>query len=162
MARSQAVRANIVGLEDFQGDLRRFAEKLDDLTGPYMKVAEMLRDRSRAAAPGSISSAIQRSANPKGASIQVIHRPPRALGVVMGANRRFGWYAAPQFRESKGKQFEKWVGNQWSPGGDAGKPYYIGDAINDSIDDALELLADEVMHLARIAFPDLGLGSIVR
>lgn len=161
MARSQAVRTTIVGLDDFQADLRRLASQVDDLTIAYAKVSEMLRDRARAASPSSVSSAIQKQTNPKGASIQVIHRPARALGVFMGANRRFGWYAAPQFAQSSGRQFEKWVGNQWSPGSDAGKPYFIGDAVNNSIDEALELLADEIMHLARFAYPSLGLGSII-
>lgn len=157
MARSSgAVRFQVVGLDDFQRDLLRFAASLEDMTPAWRKVGDLLRDRSRAAAPGSIGSAIQKRVTPQSASVQVIHRPPRAVGVVMGANRRFGWYAAPQFQYSTGRQFEKWVGNQWQPGMSEGKPYFIGDAINESIDDALDLLADEIMHKARFAFPKVG------
>lgn len=159
-SRSQAVRVNIVDLRDFQRDLDRFAKYVQNLLPAYRKVSEMLRDRARAAAPGGLQSAIQKRATPTSASIQIIHRPARSLGVFMGANRRFGWYAHPQFQKSTGRQFEKWVGNQWSPGADAGKPYYIGDPINDSIDEAMDLLLDEVIHLARHAYPRLGGASI--
>lgn len=160
VARSEAVRVEIVGLREFERDLARYAKQVDNLLPAYRKVAEMLRDRAKAAAPGSVQSAIQKRATPTSAAIQIIHRPARALGVFMGANRRFGWYSSPQFQKSSGRQFEKWVGNQWVPGSQSGKPYYIGDAVNESVDEAMDLLLDEVIHLARYAYPKLGGASI--
>lgn len=159
----QSVRVQIPELQDFLRDLENFSQEVGDPVKVFRKVGDLLRDRARAAAPGSVAGAIQKRTTPQGAGIQIIHTPPRALGVFMGANRRFGWYAAPQFRESKGRQFEKWVGTGWNPGDDVGKPYYIGDAINQSVDDALELMADEIMKMARKAFPESGgASSIIR
>ena len=61
---------------------------------------------------------------------------------------------APLPQCSTGRQFEPWVGNQWEPGETGGSPYYIGDAINDSVDDAAELMIDRINKLAAKAFPD--------
>lgn len=160
MARSQAARVEIIGLKEFQRDLNRYAKQVENLLPAFRKVAEMLRDRAKAAAPADVASGIQKRATPLSASLQFIHRPPRTLGVLWGANRRFGWYAHPQFQNSTGRQFERWVGNQWTPGAEAGKPYFVGDAINNSVDEAMDLLLDEVIHLARHAYPRVGGVSI--
>lgn len=42
-----------------------------------------------------------------------------------GAKRRTGWYAAARFDGSAGRQFPRWVGNQFDPdwGATRGRPY---------------------------------------
>lgn len=155
--RTQAARIKIVGWDEFERGLRKFNADLNDLTRLYVKVATYARDRARAAAPSRLSPGIQKSARPEGAFVNVIHRPPDALGRIMGANRRFGWYAAPQFKESRGRQFEKWVGNDWDPGSESGKPYYIGDALNSAVTEIIEIFGEEIMDMSRPAFPLGGL-----
>lgn len=134
---------------------------LDDMLKVNTLISTLARDHARAASPARLQQAIQKRATSEYASIQVIHRPADALGRFMGANRRFGWYAAPKFKDSTGKQFPKWVGNQWDPGDNAGKPYYIGDAINELIDKIVDLYGDDIMEKAKPAFPE-GAGAMMR
>jgi hypothetical protein len=146
----------IKGLADFRRELR----KLDDrelrngLTPIYREIAKMVKDRAKAAAPAGVRSSIGHRANRNGAFITTKGSPPRALGVFWGAKARFGWYAAGRYTSSTGRQFEPWVGNQWSPGETGGEPYFIGPAINRSVDEVIETMADGIEDLARRAFPN--------
>lgn len=158
--RGRAVRMEIQGLDEFIAGLQKMAADVMDMRKVYELIALMARDRARAAAPARIQRGIQKRANATGAYVDVIRRPPDAVGRVMGANRRFGWYEDPKFKDSAGKQFEPWVGNQWAPGANAGKPYYIGDAINEAVDEIIELFGDDIMLKARPAFPSGSGGSM--
>lgn len=151
--RGRAFTAEIQGLEEFLAELRKMGLELDNQLKVNSLIATMVRDRARAASPGRLQQAIQKRATNEFAAIRVIRMPPDALGRFMGANRRFGWYAHPRYQNSTGRQFEKWVGNQWDPGANAGKPYYIGDAINSSVDELVELYGDDIMQKAKRAFP---------
>jgi hypothetical protein len=71
----------------------------------------------------------------------------------MGARGRFGWYSNPRYSSSPARQFEPWVGNQWDPGEAGGAPYFIGPAINQSVDEIIEIYGDGIEDLARRAFP---------
>jgi hypothetical protein len=145
----------IKGLKDFRRELR----KLDDrslrngLTPIYRKIAKLVRGRAEGAAPGDVKSAIGHKANQRGAFITIGSSPPRARGVFFGAKARFGWYAAGRFRSSSARQFEPWVGNQWDPGESGGSPYFIGPAINHSVDEIIETMGEGIEDLARKAFP---------
>lgn len=145
----------IVGLKDFQREIRRMAAELSgEMTKIHRELAKFVATSAKGAAPRGTKSAIRGRGNRDGAFIDVGTSPVRALGTFMGAKRRFGWYAHPRYAQSRGRQFEPWVGNQWDPGDNAGKPYYIGDAINASLEPAEELIWERIQDLARRAFPD--------
>ncbi len=150
-----APKVEIKGLADFRRELR----KLDDrslrngITPVYREIAKLVKGRAQSAAPGDVKRAIGHRANRRGAFITIRPNPPRALGVFLGAKGRFGWYAAGRYARSSARQFEPWIGNQWEPGAGGTAPYFIGPAIDHSVDDVLEKMADGIEDLARRAFP---------
>lgn len=144
----------IVGLPEFRRELNRMAKNLSgEMSNIHKEVARYVAGEAKSAAPRGTKSAIKGRGNRSGAFIDVHTKPVRALGTFMGAERRFGWYAHPRYAASTGRQFEPWVGDSWSPGDSSGKPYFIGDAINDALDPAFELIGDKIEDLARRAFP---------
>jgi len=155
--RRRGVRVEVEGLEDFEKDLRKFKRDIEALERFYVKASGYLRDRARAAAPTKLTGSIRRLPSRDAAAINIVRSPPRALGVFMGAKRRFGWYAQPKYAQSVGRQFPKWVGNQWEPGMSSGKPYHIGSAINAAVPKIMDMFADEIERKAGIAaFPEKG------
>jgi hypothetical protein len=149
-------KVEVEGLRDFRRELRRLDDRdlRNGLTKIYRDVAKLVRNKAEAASPQDVIRALGHKANRRGAFITIAPRPPRALGVFFGAKRRFGWYAAGRYRNSEARQFEPWVGNQWDPGENNAEPYFIGDAINRSVDEVVDLFADGIEDLARRAFPD--------
>lgn len=148
-------KVEVRGLREFTRELRRLEGDLHKQMRPiHQKAADLVAARARASSPPSVASSISGKATQKAARLQVVDRPPWALGVFMGAKRRFGWYRAARYADSAGRQFEPWVGNQWDPGAAGGAPYHIGPAINQSIDDVVELMGDEIEQLAARAFPE--------
>jgi hypothetical protein len=149
------VAVEVDGLKDFRRELRRLDDKQlrNGMTAIHRDIATMVRGRAVSAAPADVKRSIGHRANQKGAFITTRPRPPRALGVFWGMRRRSGWYSASRYRRSRGRQFEPWVGNQWDPGERGGQPYFIGDAINDSVDEVIEKMAEGMEDLARRAFP---------
>lgn len=147
-------RIEIRGLKELRRELKRMDRAWGKaLREVHVKVAELVAGRARSASPGSVSGAVKGRGTQRKAIIQVGLRPPRAIAVFMGARRRFGWYSNPRYRGSRGRQFEPWVGNQWDPGDNGGTPYFIGPAINQSVEDVIELYGDEIEKLAARAFP---------
>lgn len=151
-----AARVTIKGLKDFRRELRKLDDKglRNGLTDIYRKVAKFVRERAEGAAPGDVRKAIGHKANRRGAFVTVRPKPDYALGVFLGAKGRFGWYSAGRYRDSTARQFEPWVGNQWDPGETGGAPYFIGPAINRSVDEIVEMMGDGIEDLARRAFPN--------
>lgn len=150
-----ATRVTVVGLDDFRRELRRLDRALGrEMRKIHLKVSKLVAGRAQGAAPGALASAIKDSATQKAAFVATVAKPPYALAWIWGAKRRSGWYAAGRYRGSAGRQFPKWVGNQWDPGEGGGMPYYIGPAINATVDDVIELYGDEIEDLASRAFPD--------
>lgn len=146
---------NVRGLDEFRRELKRIDKTFGkELRQVHLKVAKLVTARAQSAAPARVSKSVRPKATQKAAAIRVTANPPYALGVFWGMRRRSGWYAARRYRGSSGRQFEPWVGNQWDPGEQGGKPYYIGDAINRSVNDVIELFGDEIERLAGRAFPD--------
>jgi hypothetical protein len=155
------VQIRVVGLKDFTRDLKAMGNDLKDLKDIYRDVAETVRVAARKAAPKQQSPSIRKRVNQQGAFLDVVPMDSkgreRSLGVIMGAEGRFGWYAAPWFSANTARQFKPWVGNQWVPGEQGGKPYYIGDAINESLDQVDDDFWNGIERLARKAFPDGGI-----
>lgn len=73
-------------------------------------------------------------------------RVPFALAAVLGQQRRSGWYGLRRYRNSAGRQFPRWVGNSWEPGGPGG-PLGLNPAIRHNLDDVVEEWGDEVVAL---------------
>lgn len=151
----------IEGLPEFRRELRKMAKGLDlQMTVIHKKAAVVVATAAKGGAPYGTKSAIRGRGTRVGAFVDVGLSPPRAIGTFMGAKKRFGWYGHPRYSASTGRQFPDWVGNQWIPGENAGKPYHIGTPINASIDTVENLMGDEIESLARRAFPDKVSGSL--
>lgn len=152
------VQIEIEGLRNFTRELKR----VDKAFGPklrqvHLRIAVLVEGRTHSAmrAGGGQASAavrgVRAKATQKMAAIQTSRGPGWTLGVIWGQRRRTGWYARPRYRASSGRQFRPWVGNQYEPGSQAGKPYFLGDAMNSSIDEAIDLFGDAIDELAREA-----------
>lgn len=137
--------------------LRAACKKVDRGLGKefrqvWLKVAKHVLERAEAAAPSHTKGALKARATQKAAFVRITPGPRGdALAEFWGMRRRAGWYSHPRYRNSAGRQKRPWVGNQWDPGAQGGKPYFIGDAINDSVDEVVEILGDGVEDLARKA-----------
>ncbi len=140
-------------------DLDKFrvaCKKVDKALGKelrqvWLKAANLVEARAVAAAPTRAKKAIKGRATQRAAFIRVTPRRGDELAVFLGQTRRSGWYRRGRYYDSKGKQFRPWVGNQWDPGENDGRPYFIGAAINDSVDEVVEILGDGVEDVARKA-----------
>ena len=143
------------GLAEFRRELKKIDKAFGkELRQVHLAISKMVADRARAAAPPGIKKAIKARATQSAAYVSTVARPDRALGVLWGMRKRSGWYGARRYRQSTGRQFEPWVGNQWDPGETGGQPYFIGPAINNSVDEVLEMYGDAIEVLAAKAFPD--------
>lgn len=150
----------IKGLQDFRRDLRALDRKLpNEVRKLHRKVSDHVADKARrGAAAGDAQSrkavgAIKARATQRAAYIETVPKPAFALGVFWGMKRRTGWYANPRYEGSNARQFQPWVGNQWDPGDAGGKPYFIGEAINQSIDEVQDIYLEGIDDLAKHAFP---------
>ena len=159
MAKPIGIR--VTGLKDFTKAAKNVDKRFGrEVTKAHKDIAELMTARSQAAlrSGGRQASAVAKSLRPKATQAAAILRnlanPPFAFGVIWGQRRRSGWYALKRYQESGGKQFRPWVGSQYQPGAQAGKPYYVGDAVNASVDEAIDLFGDAVDRIAKEAFPD--------
>lgn len=148
----------ITGLRDFTRELKAVDRDLGkELRQAHLQIARLIEGRAQArmlrGGPQAAEAAkgVKGRATQKQAMLSITNRPPFTLPVVMGQRRRSGWYAARRFRGSTARQFQPWVGNQWDPGETGGKPYFVGPAINESIDEAIDLFGDAIDDLARRA-----------
>jgi hypothetical protein len=154
-------RVEIHGLREFQRELRKAdASLLNDFRKVHRKVSDLVGDRARAAmhagGPQGAKAAkgVKSRATSKSAFLDTVPKPPYALATIWGQKRRSGWYRAPRYAASTGRQFQSWVGNQWDPGEHGGEPYYIGPAIDASLDEVERIYMDGIEDLTRRAFPD--------
>jgi hypothetical protein len=120
------------------------ADMPNELDQAFRRIAQLMEDKAKAAAPERLSPAISHSTRRGVAQLLLRRNPPDAIARFFGAKRRTGWYAASRFRGSMARQFDPWVGNQWDPGETGGRPYWIGDAVNDTVPEAIEIL-DEIV-----------------
>lgn len=145
------------GLNEFRRELRRIdgSRFANTTRRVHRKVADLVAGKARAAAGSRLGRAIKPSATNNSAKVVMVDNPPDALAKLWGTNRRTGWYAAPRFAASTGRQHPTWVGNQWDPGENGGKPYIVGDAINASVDEIERIyLVDLIDEVTRDAFPN--------
>lgn len=150
----------IRGLQEFRRELRKANGSLsNEMRTIHRRVSDLVARRAQASMAGggrqasAAAGAIKARATNRSATIDTVAKPPFALGVIWGQRRRSGWYAAKRYEGSSGRQFPKWVGNQWDPGDFGGKPYHVGDAINDSLDEIDEIYLEGIDELTRRAFP---------
>lgn len=151
----------IRGLADFRKELRALDSKLPkEVRKVHKQVSDLVAARAKLAAAGGgrqsakAAGAIRARATQGAAYIQTVPKPGFALGVFWGQKRRSGWFAAKRYSSSTGHQFQPWVGNQWEPGAAGGKPYFIGAAINQSLDEVEDIYLRGVDEIARQAFPN--------
>lgn len=151
----------VKGLAEFQRELRKMGpEYSNELRKIHRRVSDLVANRAKAAAASGggqaskAARAIKARASNRSASIDTVRTPPYALGVFWGQKRRSGWYAAGRYASSVGHQFQPWVGNQWEPGALGGQPYFIGPAINASVDEVQDVFLRGIDDVARRAFPD--------
>jgi hypothetical protein len=116
----------------------------------HKEVGEVVASRARSAADRRTASAIKSRSTQRNAKIIVGLRPPVAIGRVVGANRRFGWYSHPRYRGSSGRQYRPHLGSSWTPE----QLYQVGPAMPPAMDEALKLLEERFTDLFREAFPD--------
>lgn len=151
----------IKGLRDFRRELRQLDSKLpNQVSKIHRQVSNLVANRAQAGARGggrqsaAAAGAIKARAKQTAAYIETVPKPPFALGVFWGMKRRTGWFANPRYEGSGARQFQPWVGNQWDPGDMGGKPYFIGEAINDSLDEVEDIYLEGIDDLAKQAFPN--------
>ena len=149
------------GLRDFQRELRKAGGEFNnELRKINRKVSDLVAGRAKLGAQSGgaqaskAAKAVKARASNTSASIDIVRNPPFALAVFWGQRRRSGWYAKGRYADSVGKQFQPWVGNQWDPGDLGGRPYFIGDAINASLDEVEDIYLTGVDDVMRRAFPD--------
>lgn len=137
-------------LRDLQKRLRRFDDKTirTSLTGTSRDVAKFLRGVAEKAARPDVRRGIGHKANTKGPFLTLQPKPPYALGVLLGAKGRFGWYGAGRYRGSRARQFRPWVGNSIT----ITTPYDIGPAVEGKLDEAVDMYADGIEDVVAKAF----------
>lgn len=151
------VRVRAHGLDDFRRELTRLDRSWGkELRLLHLDIAKFVQTRAVAAARRQHTKrAIKARATRRAARLDVIPKRGDELADILGQKRRSGWYGMfLRYRSSEGRQFRPWVGNQWDPGETAGVPYEIGDAVNDSVDEVIDMYGDMLDRLARRAFPD--------
>lgn len=96
------------------------------------RVAAIAVVRTKPYAPGKTGNAIRS----KGPIYEVGRNPPYAISTFLGADNRYGWYAADQYKGSPARQYQPFIGLNYVPGGNTGKrPYYIGEELDKIVDD---------------------------
>jgi len=148
---SESYRVDIENLPEFVRGLRRMSpEAAKQIRKVHYEAAKLVSDRARSAAPARVRTAIKPQASARSAKIATVpsSRAPDALVRFWGTKKRTGWYASPRYSGST-TQHPRWVGNQWDPGETGGRPYFIGPAINASIDEVEDMVLDAYEKAAR-------------
>lgn len=158
---SSIAKIDVRGLKEFRNQLRRVDPSLqNELRKVHRRVSDLVADRTKAAMRGGgrqaakAAPAVKARAASGSAFIDTVGKPPFALGVIWGQRRRSGWYAASRYADSGERQFSPWVGNQWDPGESGGRPYFLGDAVDRSLDEIDEIYLEGIDELTRRAFPN--------
>jgi hypothetical protein len=138
-------------LTDFVRAIRQVEDRgiHEAVADEFDQVSRLMAQRSRAASPDRLASAIRPVATQTSASVRTspTSRAPDALARFWGTKRRTGWYGWRRYNRSDGEQFDRWVGNRWAPGSQAGMPYHIGEPINRTTDEIPERLGERLERL---------------
>lgn len=145
--------------------LRQLGRQLNKVDKEYGKelrlinlaAAELVADRTKARSSGrqggKAAKGVKAKATQRTGKVELRSKPtPYTLSYYFGQKRRSGWYARMKYDRSRGRQFRQWVGNQWDPGETGAKPYVLGDAMNDSIDEIIDLYDERLQELMGRAF----------
>ncbi len=148
MAKVGAGRTEIVGLRDFQRELRTLDKKLGtELRQGLKRAAEVGAEGARARAgsgnrmQSAAAESIKAQAEQRAAKVSFGSAAiPYAVGAFMGA---LAW-----------PQFEPWVGNTWAVGQPGEGPYLVNQGLADRMDAMIDEVGKEIERLAGRAFPD--------
>jgi len=148
VAKVGAGRTEIVGLRDFQRELRALDKKLGtELRQGLKRAAEVGAEGARARAgsgnrmQAAAAASIKAQAEQRAAKVSFGSAAlPYAVGAFMGA---LAW-----------PQFEPWVGNTWAVGQPGEGPYLVNQGLADRMDAMLDEVGKEIDRLASRAFPD--------
>ncbi len=142
------VTVNARGLKELRRDLKRADRAIGkEFRQVWLAAARLVAAEAKTAAPGSSGRAITGRATQRAAAVRISARRGDELARFFGARRRAGWYARGRYRDSDGRQFRPWVGNQWDPGEAGGRPHFIGEPINAAAERVVDLVADETLAL---------------
>jgi len=123
------------------------------------RVAEEVSEWARSAARSGTRQQVRAAGAIKPRSTQSTARlaisggPAYAKAAFWGMSRRTGWYAAERFRESRGRQAPRWVGNSWTAGVAGQGPHVINDALAAHVDEVEALYAAGYESALKAAFP---------
>lgn len=151
--RNESIR--VEGLEEFRDQLRAMGPKVEkEIKRVHKSAAELIAQNAKARVSGRLGPAIKPKGDLDGAKVGTEARGSYADALVRfwGTRKRTGWYAAPRYADST-RQHPEWVGNQWKPGIRDGEPYYIGDAINETVTDVEQMILEGYQAAAARAFP---------
>lgn len=99
-------------------------------------------------------TAIRGSSDANSASLRVSRsgRIPFAQGTFWGALSRFGWYAQAKYAASQGRQFEEWVGSNWTAGRVGEGPYVLNYTVAEELPQIIEEFGQAVDEMFGDAF----------
>lgn len=132
---------------EWQREFARVNKRAGDRIGQATQARANTRQLAAAARQ------VKGSASAKGPRVRVASsgRVPYALAAIWGMKRRTGWYAAPRYARSSGRQAPMWVGSSWDvgdPGEGPGRgPYALGPALHDELERVREDWAEMVEDL---------------
>lgn len=139
------IRVEARGLDQLRKALKQIDPAIGkELRQVWLKAAKLVVERAEGSAPARAKGAIKGRATQRAAFIRVTPKRGDELAVFMGQTQRSGWYGWRRYRQSAARQFRPWVGNQWDPGETGGKPYFIGEPINEAADEVVDMLGDEI------------------
>ena len=152
-------KITIEGLKEFSREAKAVDKAFGkELRQAHLKIAKLVESRTHSKMKGGgrqaskATKGVKAKATQKMAAIITTPGPDGfTLAVIWGQKRRSGWFGYRRYLGSGAHQAQPWVGNQYEPGEAAGKPYYLGDAANESIDEAIDIFADAVTVIARKA-----------
>jgi hypothetical protein len=155
------------GLREFQKELRSVDDRFDgEFRRVFADVTDLMEVAAKRGAGSRLAAAIRPAETARAARLRLTRNPPDALARFYGAKRRTGWFAAmfgdvaSEFGVSEAdrrfpdRQFPPWIGNQWEPGATGGVPYLIGEPINRTVPQAIDLLNDGLGRIFDRAFPE--------
>lgn len=120
----------------------------------HKKISKTIADVARDNAPGRTSQGIHEIPGDSDlGGIAIGPEPGYTVGTFFGASRRFGWYGAPKFSGSSGRQFDRYVGDRWNPGSNQDVPYHIGKPINQAVEETEEIYREAQDDAEKLAFP---------
>lgn len=149
MAKVGGTQTKIVGLAEFQRDLRLVDKRWGtELRLGLKEAAEIGASHARSKAQ-SMSPLLRKAADAIRATSE-----QRASKLAFTSNAKRLRFATGAFLGAKAyPQFQPWVGSSWEVGRRGSGPYAINDAVADKENEIVDAVADSFDRIARKAFP---------